>query len=208
MDARRPPTRETGGPEESRAFSGSLDRNSVLVSPSASCGRQRMIPRRPTREDLVGRPFPTSRIIAVEQVYQHPLCASDYFSGYHLYYPNRRHPSPPRRSWRFWRNYGPTLTYKQGEYPTLRIRTPGRACRQAVPEWPVVAHWGRPSRPSSSGDRSGRGRGSIRSAHVSLARGRKIERRRQNPSGSSRRRRGLRAASAYCCEALRSSGSG
>jgi DNA-binding transcriptional LysR family regulator len=53
-----------------------------------------MIPRRPTREDLVGRPFPTSRIIAVEHFYQHPLCASDHFSGYHLYYPNRRHPSP------------------------------------------------------------------------------------------------------------------
>jgi len=34
-------------------------------------------------------------------------------SPLHLYYPNRRHPS--RRSLLFWRNYGPTLIYKQGE---------------------------------------------------------------------------------------------
>src|SRR5580693_7909921 len=30
--------------------------------------------------------------------------------------------TPPQRSLRFWKNYGPTLIYKQGEYLTLRIR--------------------------------------------------------------------------------------
>jgi hypothetical protein len=29
--------------------------------------------------------------------------------------------TPPRRSLRFWRNYGPTLIYKQGECDTRSI---------------------------------------------------------------------------------------
>jgi hypothetical protein len=41
--------------------------------------------------------------------------------------------TPPRRSLRFWRNYGSTLTYKQGECPTLRIRTPAEPV--AKPSW-------------------------------------------------------------------------
>jgi DNA-binding transcriptional LysR family regulator len=59
-------------------------------------------------EDLVVPFIADGRLVRVLEDWSPP------FSGYHLYYPNRRHHSR-RRSLRFWRNYGPTLIYKQGE---------------------------------------------------------------------------------------------
>ena len=57
-------------------------------------------------EDLVAPFIADGRLVPVLEDWSPP------FSGYHLYYPSRRHPSRP--SLRFWRNYAPTLLYRQG----------------------------------------------------------------------------------------------